>query len=87
MVSYSYVNKRTRIIPLVLILIVVEDGLVLIDVKNEPEKLKEVLILVVVDDGHVPRQSLFGGISRTYVLILVVVDNGLVQLARQFLQL
>ena len=55
-----------------------EDGLVLIDVKNEPEKLKEVLILVVVDDGHVPRQSLFGGISRTYVLILVVVDNGLV---------
>ena len=28
MVSYSYVNKRTRIIPLVLILIVVEDALV-----------------------------------------------------------
>ena len=61
----------------VLILVVVDDGLVLIKVLFKSEELLVVLILVVVDDGLVHKHK---QIKRflLHVLILVVVDDGLV---------
>ena len=76
MVSYSMLmNLGVRQI-LVLILVVVDDGLVLL--ADMIDKLiNTVLILVVVDDGlvHLALRQVSMGAA---VLILVVVDDGLV---------
>ena len=60
----------------VLILIVVEDGLVLVD-NDEQAEVTLVLILVVVEDGLVLSKWLMGD-PVFVVLILVVVEDGLV---------
>ena len=63
---------------LVLILIVVEDGLVLmLDLKKTGE-LKKVLILIVVEDGLVQVKTFWDGHKWVSVLILIVVEDGLV---------
>ena len=57
MVSYTFGFKQVRIRHYVLILIVVEDGLVLLTPFNWEIANYDVLILVVVDDGLVHSQS------------------------------
>ena len=54
MVSYDELNKIRKAAGLVLILIVVEDGLVLMKDFKATTKQLEVLILIVVEDGLVP---------------------------------
>ena len=63
---------------IVLILVVVEDGLVLVSMQANQLDEMDVLILVVVEDGLVPIYPASGKIARVAVLILVVVEDGLV---------
>ena len=63
---------------LVLILVVVDNGLVLVQTRRLVSLLKVVLILVVVDNGLVHNNNFIETVSLEEVLILVVVDNGLV---------
>ena len=77
MVSYND-KSLTIATDEVLILIVVEDGLVLLEYCPKGFKDIEVLILIVVEDGLVQR------LGRTKqaviaVLILIVVEDGLVR--------
>ena len=64
-------------IAVVLILVVMEDGLVLL-VSRMVCKIHQVLILVVMEDGLVLAVSLPDSVELT-VLILVVMEDGLVQ--------
>ena len=64
-------------IAVVLILVVMEDGLVLL-VSRMVCKIHQVLILIVVDDGLVLAVSLPDSVELT-VLILVVMEDGLVR--------
>ena len=61
----------------VLILVVVDDGLVLLHARISMCASIKVLILVVVDDGLVLNIKIMKG-TNNEVLILVVVDDGLV---------
>ena len=64
----------------VLILIVVEEGPVLVGIcQNERHNAGRVLNLVVVDDGLVLRQVAMGAAAIQAVLILIVMDDGLVR--------
>ena len=63
---------------IVLILVVVEDGFVLVDDKLVKTNSFSVLILVVVEDGLVLICSIDYIVDTIFVLILVVVEDGLV---------
>ena len=78
MVSYIRHSAMSARQIAVLILIVVDNGLVPIDLQLEDEKVSTVLILVVVDNGLVPIDLQLEDEKVSTVLILVVVDNGLV---------
>ena len=77
MVSYIKERRAIRIKISVLILIVVEDGLVLMT--GQPaQPVVMVLILIVVEDGLVLMAQISVGRNGD-VLILIVVEDGLVQ--------
>ena len=64
----------------VLILIVVEDGLVLLKQDVNEVIVEGVLILIVVEDGLVHIEQTERSAGEQYVLILIVVEDGLVHI-------
>ena len=76
MVSYSIAWYFMALIHSVLILIVVDNGLVLI-VDTEKEAFEIVLILVVMEDGLIHDKKIEDA-KEEIVLILVVMEDGLI---------
>ena len=64
MVSYKIQTISTQQLDSVLILIVVEDGLVLLMTKKKVKKIWTVLILIVVEDGLVLSKESNNGLSK-----------------------
>ena len=78
MVSYLMEVDVTEEALEVLILIVVEDGLVLLKVMITYDVVSAVLILIVVEDGLVQQNNIINNLILKLVLILIVVEDGLV---------